>query len=211
MRLDINLSRDPFRNRSLLWLGIAIAYMVTLAAGIAVLARSGVVDADTDEIAKQVEKQNAEIASLEQQIAEARKRATTEVLTDGDLAELADAHDLVTRKSLSWTQLLAELERYVPERSKLTSVSLGSVEGRGRRRVAKLTLSAVGSDSSQPAAMIASFDSSGGRFSVEPVSIDPGPGEVSFTLTVEYRPGIGSSEPQAGAEPASGGEEGRDG
>jgi hypothetical protein len=197
MQLSINLASEPFRNRTPFWIGIVAAFVVTMFAGVAVMARSGAIDAEAERLADDVNKQEQEIADLEARLAEIRAAEEAAVFRDTDLVALEEARELITRKSFSWSWLLVELEHYTPARSRLNSISVGSVSGFGVDRVVKMKLQFEGLDQRQVAEMLLSFDRSAGRFRAEPVSLTPseeGP-TVTYTLDVEYRPGVAADRP----------------
>lgn len=192
MRIDVNLSSEPFRNRSLFWLSMALAYAVVLAAGLAVLARSGAVDADADRLKGDVAKQEKQIGELEAQIQQMRDVQSSAVVSPADRVALDEARALIDRKSVSWSQLLVELEHFVPARSKLNSVGIGAIQGTGANRAVTLQLALSGMEQSQVTEILAKFDASGGRFSAEPQTITPSDTGVEYSLGVTYRPGVGS-------------------
>jgi Tfp pilus assembly protein PilN len=207
MRFDLNLARDPFRNRSLFWIAVAAGYLVVLTVGFAVLARSGSDQADAERLKQEIADQEVVIAELNQKLEGMRQTETQAVMTIEDRIALDEARDLINEKSVSWSQLLAELERYVPKEAKLTSVGISSVEGSGAERVATVRVEAIGTDQGAVITMITSFDRSGGRFSAEPVRVEPteNGSEVAFELDVKYWPAIGTvAPPPAPDTPAAG-------
>jgi hypothetical protein len=202
MQLHANLATDPYRNRTPFWLAIAFLFLITTVAGVAVVARSGAIDADAEQLEADVTKQEKEIVDLQKQIEELRSEQQAAVLTSADIAALNDARGLINRKSFSWTRLLVELEHYLPSRSRLSSIQVGSVSGTGTERVVQVRLELEGMDQSQVAEVLTRFDRSGGRFRAEPSSIQPsdtGP-NVAFKLNVQYRPDVASDVPLPPAE-----------
>jgi hypothetical protein len=201
MQLNVNLANEPFRNRTAFWLLVALAFLVTGVAGIAVVARSGAIDADADQLAEEVARQEGEIADLEAQLVAIRNAQAVAVLSEADRQALEEARGLINRKSFAWSRLLFELEHYLPPRARLTSISVGSVSGYGAERVVNIGLELEGLDQRQVAEMLVRFDQSGGRYRAEPVKLEPsqtGP-SVTFSLEVQYRPGVapGAPLPQA--------------
>jgi hypothetical protein len=197
MRLNVNLANDPFRNRTTFWLVVSLAFFVAAVAGVAVVARSGAIDADAEQLAKSVTEQETEIANLEEQLAAMRSAQESAILTPGDRVALDEARGLINQKSFAWSRLLVELEHYLPARSRLTSIDVGAVDGFGPDRVVNVRVQFEGLDQRQVADMLVRFDQSGGRFRAEPVSIEPsedGP-SVAYALAVQYRPGVAADAP----------------
>jgi hypothetical protein len=209
MRFDLNLSNEPFRNRSLFWLGVTVAYLIVAVLGVAVVARSGTGRAETERLSAEASEQQRRIAELGAQLEEMRRAQGQAVMTVEDHAALDDARALINRKSVSWSQLLGELEHYVPGRSKLRSVAISSVEGSGGNRVATIRIEATGQDSGEIEHMLVNFDRSGGRFRAEPAAVEPVENtvEVAYALDVRYWPGIAATPPPAATTSAAGGGE----
>ena len=202
MRIDLNLARDPFRNRSLFWLAMGAAYLVAFTVLIAVVARAARVGGESEALRDQRAKQEKSIKDLEAQlgaIAEAQGQA---VFSDTDRQALDDARELLNARSFSWSRLLNDLEPYVPAQAKLTSINITNLSGEGPDRVATLTIAGRGKDFGQMGLFIANLDRSGGRFRAEPV--ENGPDEMTqeftFTIAVRYQPtaGVAAPAPAAG-------------
>src|SRR5437773_3361907 len=110
MRIDLNLSAEPFRNRSLFWIGIVAALFVTLTAGALVLRRAGQVGADAETLSKESAELDRQIADLQSRIEGIKREKGNAVLSADDRIAYRDAETLITQKSLLWTQLLTDLE-----------------------------------------------------------------------------------------------------
>jgi Tfp pilus assembly protein PilN len=202
MQLHANLASEPYRNRTPFWLGIAFLFLVTTVAGVAVVARSGAIDADAEQLQADVTNQEKEIADLQQQLADIKAEQQAAVITTADVVALDDARKLINRKSFSWSRLLVELEHYLPSRSRLTSIQVGAVSGTGTERVVQIKLSLEGMEQRQVAEVLMRFDRSGGRFRAEPASIQPsetGP-SVTYDLNVQFRPDVAVDLPLPQAE-----------
>jgi Tfp pilus assembly protein PilN len=195
MRIDLNLAKEPSRNRSIFWLATAACYLVAFVALVLVLSRSASVGADTETLKVEADKQTKTIEQLEQQLEEIRKQKSEAVFTPADRAALDEARVLINQKSFSWTRLFNDIEPFVPNDARLTAISVNGIEGEGAGRVVSMTIQGAGRSFDQMGQFIASLDKSGGRFSAEPISTSPNDSqtEYSFTISVRYRPGIGAS------------------
>ncbi len=192
MRIDLNLSREPFRNRTAFWLVVGCSYALVLIALVVVLARAGAVGADTAALNDEKTKQNAVIADLEAKISEMKAAESKALFTDADRRALDEARALLERKSVGWSRLLGDLEPYVPVRSKLTNIEIVGFEGSGSSLVVRLKLSGTGRDIDQMTTFLARLDGSGGKFAAEPVENGPiaESSDFSFTIDVRYRPTV---------------------
>lgn len=204
MRIDLNLARDPFRNRSVFWLGLTAAYLVAFTAFMIVVARAAHVGTDAEQQREERTKQEATIKELESRLADITAVEGQAIFPETDRQALDDARELLTQRSFSWSRLLGDLEPNVPAGSKLTSIEFKEITGEGANRVATLTITGKGKDFGQLEAFIANLDGTGGRFTAEPVENGPDDqtSEFIFTAQVQYRPAIGAAS--ASAAPAEG-------
>lgn len=201
MHIELNLAKEPFRNRSVFWLAMAAGYLVALTALLVVLTYAGAVGADTEELRAEAATQQETIAELERRVEEIKQERSTAVFTPEDRQALDDARLLINKKTFSWTRLFNDLEPFVPRDAKLTNIAINSIEGDGASRVVTMTIAGRGKSFSQMGAFIANLDGSGGRFSAEPVSNGPDQQsqEFMFTINVRYRPGVSVAPAQEGA------------
>ncbi|MBK6313129.1 MAG: hypothetical protein IPF53_02110 [Blastocatellia bacterium] len=209
MRIDLNLSKEPFRNRTAFWLIVTGSYVVVLFSLVFVLARAGAVGADTAALMDETAKQTAVIAELEATIAEMKAAEGRALFTDADRRALDDARVLLERKSVAWSRLLGDLEPYVPERAKLTGIQIIGFEGSGASLVVRLQISGTGKDIDQMTTFLSRLDGSGGRFASDPVENGPvtDSNDFEFIIDVLYRPTVAPQaveEAQAMAAEVSG-------
>ena len=208
MYTELNLAKDPFRNRSLFWMGMAAGYLVALVALALVLAQAGAVGADTQTMQLETKQEKEAVAALEAAIAAAKAERSRAVFGEQDLTALADARSLITMKNFSWTKLFNDIEPQVPPGARLTTIAIGAMTGEGASRVVEMVINGTGKDFGQMGAFIANLDRTGGRFLAEPVSNGQSGqgGDFQFAVRVTYRPGFAVQEPQP-APPAAGEED----
>lgn len=119
--LELNLATRPFRNNTLVWLGLVIAF--TLVAGSIFWSVWTFVDkrAALGDLRERVGKIDAEFAGLDVREARAKREAATV-----DLRSLRfrteKANQVIRAKAFSWTRLFNELEAIQPNDVRMTSV-----------------------------------------------------------------------------------------
>lgn len=189
----VNLATNPFRNRRLFWVVIALALSVTTIIGQRV-------------IRQRVERER-EIRSLESvvSILEARLGKPSPTPAPGSVAQLIPpeqnteiyaAGELIARKSFSWSSLLDEIERVIPPGVRVLRIAVttvvpdeknGSIGG--PESAATLNIEVIAKTNADVVKLINLLHGSG-RFKVSPLSQKPveGTGEIEFSLRVEYLP-----------------------
>ena len=197
MRIALTLARHPFRNRSLFWIAISSLAAVGTVALLLVLARAATVGTATAAEREKIGKQEATIKDLEGRLDELARARGSAVFTDDDRRALDQARMLIAERSFSWSRLFHDLEQVVPEKVRLTSISVGSIEGEGVDRVVTILISGHGQDIDQMSALLANFDRTGGRFTADPVENGPNAetSDFAFTVLVQYRPEIAPDQP----------------
>lgn len=192
MRIDLNLAREPYRNRSLFWLATTAGYLVAFVALIVVIARAADVGASTVEMRDEIGRQERTIAELERRIEEIKGEQTRQVFMPGDRKALDDARDLMIKRSFSWTRLLNDLEGHVPVKARIDSIEVGEMTGEGESLVVEIVITGRSQSYGQMGEFIASLDRTAGRYSAEPIQIEPDTetGEFGFSIAVQYRPGV---------------------
>lgn len=135
----LNLSSQPFRNRTLPWAVAVLVSVVSLLALVLTFAEYSRVRADADAAERQVQTLRTERADLERQAAEIRRTIPPE-----QRQTLEAAHALVERKSFSWSQLFADLERSLPSSVRVARINVRDVSQRGEQTTAELDLTVVG-------------------------------------------------------------------
>lgn len=202
MHIDLNLAKSPFRNRSLFWLGMTAILLVALTAFLLVVTRAASVNTDTGTLREQLDKQEATIKDLQTQVDEIQNAKASTVFSDVDRRALDDARKLLIQRSFSWSRLFGDLEPSVPTNVKLTAIEVEDFAGDGPNRTATLLITGRGKDFGQLSTFMANLDSTGGRFSADPVENGPvneSP-EFEFVVRVRYRPFIGVETAPAPAE-----------
>jgi Tfp pilus assembly protein PilN len=142
------------------------------------------VRAEADASERQVTALRGERTDLEKQVAAIKQNIPRE-----QQQTLQAAHALVERKSFSWSQLFADLERLLPPSVRVARINVREVSRRGEQTTAELDLTVVGKTPNDVIGMMAEMNRAG-TFYADPVSEmqRSGKGEVGFewVLRVSY-------------------------
>ena len=185
MNNSINLASKPFSNRILPWALTAIILFVSLIGLIFVvkLTTNAKTEAATIEAEIVLLKQR-EHAALEQ-----AKKMQQSLSAEQQLA-LPAAHELVDRKTFSWSRLLADLETSLPANVRVSRIAVREVTRQGDQTVAQLDLTVFAKEPATITAMVSSMNNEG-IFDVRIVNqnLQKGRGEAGseFDLYVIYR------------------------
>ena len=196
MRPLINFASEPFRNHRLLWLLIGLIIFSASLVGLNILNSQAALE-------KQITDLEPKVKALETKVKNGEPLDFNgSALTVAQNQSLIAAQELITRKGFSWSQLLNDLEQYVPGTVRVTRIGLDKVGGvKSKENIAQpeanaifLSFDAVGKSSTAMTQMISELNRSA-KFSVNPKSVRPieGTDDVEFQLQVEYRPTTFSS------------------
>ncbi|HJU92387.1 MAG TPA: hypothetical protein VJ656_05560 [Pyrinomonadaceae bacterium] len=156
MNNSLNLASKPFSNRIVPWALTAIILFVSLIGLILVIKLTATAKSEADRAQVEI---NA-LKQKEQALLEAAKSVKASYTGDQQQA-LPAAHQLVDRKGFSWSGLLAELEASLPNKVKVSRISVQHVTKEGDQTVAQLDLALFAEDASTINAMIASMHQQG--------------------------------------------------
>lgn len=160
----LNLASDPFRNRALPWTIAAVVSVVSLVALIYVLAEYRAESAKAAAAEQKVVAMRDTRKELERQAVEIRQ-----TLPHEQQQTLGAAHELVSRKSFSWSQLFSDLEESLPQSVRVSRINVREVTQVGDQTRADLDLTVVGRAPSDVTGMITDMSRTG-IFSAVPVT-----------------------------------------
>lgn len=185
MNNSLNLASKPFSNRILPWALTAIILFVSLI-GLILVVRL------TTQANREADTAQAEINGLKQQektLLEAAEKFKNTFSADQQQA-LPAAHQLVDRKTFSWSGLLADIEASLPSNVKVHRISIRDVSSQANQTVAQLDLAVFTKNPSTIKEMIDAMHKEG-IFQVEVRSqnLQKGRGEsgTEYELAVVYR------------------------
>jgi len=181
----LNLASRPFSNRIVPWALTAIILFVSLIGLIFVKRLS----TNARNEASVLEAEINQLKQREHAALEAAKKLQQELTGDQKQA-LPAAHSLVDRKAFSWSKLLADLEGSLPDKVKVTRISVREVNRQADQTVAQLDLAVFSQDPAVVNAMISSMHDEGVfQAEIRNQSLSKGRGETGteYELFVIYR------------------------
>jgi Tfp pilus assembly protein PilN len=180
----LNLASQPFRNRTLPWTVAVVVSAVSLAALVYFFSQSSGARAEADVAEQQVERLRAEKRGVEE-----KAKQITQEIPEEERATLRAAHEIVDRKTFSWSQLFADLEQSLPTSVRVSRINVRDVQQRGGQTRAELDMAVVGRTPTDVTGMIAEMGRAG-TFSAVPLTENQrsGKGESGYewTLRVSY-------------------------
>jgi Tfp pilus assembly protein PilN len=197
----LNVATKPFSNRALPWLVTVIMVMFSFV--VLTFEMGSTNQANSKAVAVQ-----KEIASLNQQEQDILKRAeeVKNSLTREQLQSLKSAHELVDRKSFSWSRLFADLEGVLPDDVRVSRIAVRQVHTIGGRTVADLEFAVVAKSPTIVTDMIAEMDKQGVfRAELSTQTLQKGRGETGseYELKIQYTPSQSfASQPEQPARAA---------
>jgi len=196
MRTNINLSRRPFTNHRLLWIGLVGVYFIALWLFLWMTGEKSRVIAKQTEVQQRIDGQKAAVAEA---IAERDRRKLEQrklVLNEQQAMQLASARRLIQRKMFSWDRLIGDIETYVPNNTKIMSIKVAEIVNTTDEMTARVQLKALGTTTDELTAMMANLEKSGGLFIVGETGQEPTAesGETPFTINLVYRPSKGNAQ-----------------
>jgi hypothetical protein len=190
MRPLVNLSSEPFQNRRLFWLAIALLVALPSLLGVQAIRSIAALRFEISESTVRVRRMEAQLEKFE-------KPAQGNVTISSEKnRQLFAASQLRDRRAFSWSQLLNDIERNLPPSVRIRRVDVAQIQAQdrngavvGNEIAATLLLEVTGKSGSDVTAMMSKFQETG-RFKVSPLSMKPleGTEEVEYSLKVDYSP-----------------------
>jgi hypothetical protein len=182
---SLNLASKPFSNRILPWTLTVIILFVSLI-GLLIVVQ---LTTTTRTEAARVQGQITQLKQQEHSLLDAAKQVQ-QSFTPEQQQGLPAAHELVDRKSFSWSRLLADLETSLPANVKVSRIAVRDVTRQGDQTIAQLDLAVFSKNPSTISEMISAMHQEG-VFSAEirNQNLQKGRGEsgTEYELAVTYR------------------------
>ncbi|MCA1616483.1 MAG: hypothetical protein LC800_20790 [Acidobacteria bacterium] len=153
---NLNLSSQPFRNRTLPWTLAVIIAAVSVAALVFTLGQYRGARARSLAVESQVRELRTEHDSLKRQAEEVNSR-----LTEDQRRTLDAAHLILDRKNFSWSRLFADLESTLPQSVRVSRITVRDISQAGGRTRADLELAVTARSAADVTRMMAQMVSSG--------------------------------------------------
>ena len=191
MNNSLNLASKPFSNRILPWAVTVMILFVSLIGLLAVVQLTTTTKKEADLVQAQI----TQLKIREHTLLEAAKQVQ-QSFTPEQQQGLPAAHELVERKSFSWSRLLADLESSLPANVKVSRIAVRDVTRQGDQTIAQLDLAVFVKNSSTISEMLTSWHDNG-VFDAEirNTNLQKGRGETGteYELAVIYRARAGYS------------------
>ncbi|HYV11894.1 MAG TPA: hypothetical protein VE980_13420 [Pyrinomonadaceae bacterium] len=191
MNNSLNLASKPFSNRIVPWALTVIILFVSLI-GLLIVVQ---LTTSTRKQADLIQSQITQLKQREQVLLDAAKQVQQQFTPEQQQA-LPAAHELVDRKSFSWSRLLADLESTLPPNVRVSRIAVRDVNRAGGQTIAQLDLSVFATDPATISAMMTDWEQ-GGVFQAElrNQNLQKGRGEkgTEYELAVIYRARAGYS------------------
>lgn len=186
MSANLNLASRPFNNRILPWILTVAILFVSLVGLLFVVQLTS--SARTD--AARIEAEVNRLKQNEQQLL-GKAEEVKESLTPQQQQALQAAHQLVDRKSFSWSRLLADLESSLPDSVRVSRIAVRGVTKEGNQTIADLDLAVFSKTSETVLDMISAMDREGvfhANLKSQNLQKGRGEGGTEYELQVVYRP-----------------------
>ena len=191
MTSNLNLASKPFTNRLLPWLLTAVVLFVSVIGLLGVVHYT--LQANRESEAIRVEINN--LRTQEKGLLDDAKKVKA-LMTRDQLQALEAAHQLVDRKTFSWSRLLADLEAALPGNVRVSRIAVRAIGMQGDQTVADLELTVFAKSANVVTAMIRDMDRAGiFQADLRVQNLQKGRGEsgTEYELEVIYRPRAGFS------------------
>jgi len=193
MRTNLNLSRRPFTNRRLFWLGVFSLLLLSGTFFVWIAGQKVEAEARTQELRQQIADRDRSVNELRKILDSKKVDVKQTELTAEQTYELAAARQLITRRAFSWNRLLSDIEKFVPNEAKILSIRIQESGKSSDPAAAAVEVKAIGKTAAQMTEMMSKLEHSGGLFAIDQASQDATDesGLVPFTLKLVYRPSRG--------------------
>lgn len=179
-----NLASQPFRNRTLPWLVSIVVAVASLVALVYIFSENSRIRAEANVAERQVMELRTQKSDLEEQA----KKIIQEIPFE-QRETLRAAHQIIDRKTFSWSQLFADLEESLPPTVRVARINVREVFQSGDQTRAELDLSVVGRTPTDVTGMITEMRRNG-LFSATPLSEtqrnEKGEAGYEWALRVSY-------------------------
>jgi Tfp pilus assembly protein PilN len=189
VKANLNLASKPYNNRILPWVLTVAILFVSLVGLVLVVQQSTSARSEAARLEAELN-----IAKQQEQSLLNKAEAVKKSLTIPQQQSIVAAHQLIDRKSLSWSRLLADLEASLPSDVRVSRIAVRGVTTEGDQTVADLELAVFSKAPTTVLSMIADMDRGGiFRSNLRSQNLQKGRGEsgTEYELDVIYKPRAG--------------------
>lgn len=193
MRIELNLSKQPFTNHRLLWIAVVAVIFACLWSGIWIKAETADAQRTADDFEQRIRARQSEFDRLKAEEENRRHEEEKIVLTREEATQLAAARRILPYKAFSMARMISDIEGYVPPDTRILSISVGAVLGEADAMTAQVELRALGKTAAELTEMMTRLQKSEGLFVVGDASQAQATdtGEIPFSMTIGYRQRVG--------------------
>ncbi len=152
----LNLSSNPFRNRTIPYVFGSLLFIAAIAGAI-----FGYAEYNNAKTLNAALKVNVETMQAELNVLKEKELSLQKELTPDQQALMIASHKLVASKSFSWSRLFADVEAVIPGSVSTSRISVQNIYKDGDRIKAELELSVLSRDYQSVMVMIANMNNSG--------------------------------------------------
>jgi Tfp pilus assembly protein PilN len=200
VKVHLNLASKPYNNRVLPWV-LSFAILFVSLVGLIFVVQL------TTSARSQTARAEADLNTLKQQEQSLlnKAEAVKKSLTVPQQQALVAAHQLIDRKTFSWSRLLADLEASLPDGVRVSSIAVRGVTTQGNQTIADLDLNVFSKTPNTVLDMIKTMQNEGTFVAyLQSQNLQKGRGEggTEYELKVVYKPRAGyASESVAEVQP----------
>lgn len=188
--MNLNLSRQPFTNRRLFWIGLLTVLFANLSFAFWTVSGKTQVAITISDLKSQIDQKQKSILSLKEKADKKQVVVPQTVLTEEQKYQLASARQLIAQKSFSWNALLSDIEKYVPKRVRIVSIKIAEDAKSKESGTVIIEIAAAGETPAQMTEMMSSIENSSGKFALDQAEQQQAAedGTVPFNLKLIYKP-----------------------
>ena len=183
---NLNLASKPFSNRLLPWALTAIVLFISVIGLVVVVRLTTVAGSQAQSLQLEI---NA-LRQKEQALLKSAEAVRNDLSPEQQQAVPA-AHQLVNRRSFSWSRLLVDLESSLPPNVRVSRITVRDVTTQGSQTIAELDLAVFTKNASTISEMISAMHEEGiFQPELRAQTLQKGRGEsgTEYELYVVYRP-----------------------
>ena len=190
MQINVNLSRHPFFNHRLFWIGLGVVFFTSLWLALWVAGETSLVSARADQIESQIKRNEDEVARIREEEERKKREIRMAVMSEQQAFELAAARQLIERKAFSWNRLITDIEGFVPNDARILSIKVNEILDANEGAAAAVEIKAIGKSPAQMTEMMTRLNGSNGLFTLGQSTQEQitDTNEVPFTINITYSP-----------------------
>lgn len=182
MSIQVNLSRHPFYNRKLFWIGFLLALVFVASLAQWTMEQIAVRQLEYQILQSKVKQQQQELEILKKRKVEVPKK-----LTELEVTEIKQAANIIQQKNFSWTNMLTNFEQGLSDKVRIVSIKMKEKEANLANSKISLIVIVSTNAPEEVTKMIAEMDKKGiFHTDIDSQTMDPKSAELTFNLRLTY-------------------------